>query len=316
MILKTLDELAEKIIGLKNVTILTHARPDGDTVGAGLGLCYFLRSRGVKANVKNSDGFPQKFGYLYKDYEDQDFEEQSVVSVDVADTKLLGDGLISYAEKVDLCIDHHYSNKLFARDSYVDSDSCAVCLIIYRLIRKLGAVPDPLTADCLYTGISTDTGCFMYENASPEAHRAAADLVEYGARAAMINREMFQIKSRGRILSEQKIIGGMRFEDAGRISLIAVTNDIIESYGIDRDDLDGYAAIPLTVEGVEIGITLKQLAEPEDTYKISVRTVEADASAIAAAFGGGGHKRAAGCSLSGSLEEVSAKMIKEAEKFL
>ncbi len=316
MRIETLEELAERIKKVSDVTILTHARPDGDTIGAGFGLCYYLRSVGVRANIKNSDGFPQKFGYLFEGYSDMDFEEKCVISVDVADKKLLGDELSGYADRIDLCIDHHISNRMFAKESYVDGESCATCLILYKLLRIMGAKPSRLIADCLYTGIATDTGCFMYENTSPDAHRAAADLKEFGAKAAEINREMFQIKSKGRILAEQKVIGSMKFFGDSRIALITITNDIIDSYNVDRADLDGFAAIPLTVEGVEIGITLKQQADDPKKFKASVRTVTADASAIAANFDGGGHVRAAGCTLSGTAEDAAEAIAKAAEKYL
>ena len=316
--ISTLKELAERVRSLDRVTILTHRNPDGDTIGAGFGLCYYLRSIGKRANVINAEPFPNKFGFLFGDYSDMEFDEESVVSVDVADASLLGDGLKDYAERVGLCIDHHHPNpdREFAREGYVDSESCATCLIIYSMLKEIGAEINPLIADCLYTGIATDTGCFMYENASPEAHRAAADLISLGARAPMINREMFQIKSKGRILSEQKIIGDMRFSDSGKIALICITNEIIDRYGVDRADLDGYASIPLCVEGVKIGLTLKQQPEDPAKFKASIRTLDADATVIAGEFGGGGHTRAAGCTLAGTAEEAAEKLIRAAEKYL
>ena len=313
---ETLDELAKKLENLQNVTILTHAHPDGDTIGSGLGLCYFLRSRGVNANVKNSDGIPAKFSYLTENYVEQDFEEETVVSVDVATTSLLGEKLEHYADRIDLCIDHHFSNKMFAKDSYVDGDASATCLIIFELIKTMGGKIDNLIADCLYTGIATDTGCFMFQNTTPEAHRAAAELKELGANASEINRAMFQVKSRGRIFAEQKVIGSMQFAGNNEIALISVTNDIINNFSVDRSELDGFAGIPLSVEGVKIGITLKQQPEDDALFKASIRTVSADASAIAETFGGGGHIRAAGCTLHGTEKEVAEKVIAAALKYL
>ncbi len=309
MILADISALARKLNDCRNAVILTHAHPDGDTLGAGFGLCCYLRSRGIKANVLNSEPLPEKFSFLYKDYEPQDFEPSCVISVDVAAKDLLGDGLSDYADRIDLCIDHHFSNRMSAKDCYIDGDSCAVCLIIFELLKELGADITPQIANCLYTGIATDTGCFMFENTSPAAHRAAAALVEAGAQAAAINREMFQVKSRGRIFAEQRAIGEMKFACGGKVALITVTNALIEGCNIDRADLDGFAGIPLSVEGVEIGITLKQ--QPEGVFKASVRTVSADASAIAQRFGGGGHIRAAGCTLTDDREE-SERMITEA----
>ncbi len=313
----TLEELAARISALDCVTILTHGHPDGDTAGSGLGLCYYLRSVGKRANVKNSDGFPAMFSYMTEGYEDMDFEEKTVVSVDVADTKLLGSPLEEeYKDRIDLCIDHHFSNRNFAKESYVDGDSCATCLIIFKVLKILGAKPDKRIADCLYTGIATDTGCFMFEGTSPEAHRAAAELKEMGCHAAPINRIMFQIKSRGRILAEQKVISTMRFTDSGEVALITITNDIIDHYSIDRSELDAFAGIPLTVEGVRVGITLKQQAEDPGSYKVSIRTVDTDAAAIAAKFGGGGHIRAAGCTVKGDADYVANVVMQTAAEAL
>lgn len=319
MKIETLSALADKIKSVKNAVILTHAHPDGDTVGAGFGLCLYLRSMGIKANVRNSEPFPAMFDYITKTCPDEEFVPETVISVDVADIKLLGSPLEEeYDGKIDLCIDHHFSNRLFAKDSYVDGDCCATCLIIYEMIKCIDSEMNisPETADCLYTGIATDTGCFMFEGASPAAHRAAAQLIERGAHAADINRAMFQTKSKGRILAEQRVISTMRFLQNSRIALISITNEIIDEFGIDRAELDGFAGIPLTVEGVKIGITLKQQPGEENVYKASIRTVHADASAIAAHFGGGGHIRAAGCTINGTESEVAGLIMSEAAKYL
>lgn len=314
--IKTLSELAKMLEEVKNVTILTHARPDGDCMGAGFGLCYFLRSRGVMANILNADGFPERFSFLHEGYKPQDFSEQCVISVDVASAQLLGGGLSQYADRVDISIDHHFSNKLFAKHNYVDGSASAACLLIYEVIKLMGGEIDPLIASCLYTGIATDTGCFMYENTTPAAHRAASELIERGARMTEINRLMFQIKSRGRLFAEQELVSKMLFGKDDRVSLIAITTDIMERYGIDLSELDCFAGIPLSVEGVEIGITIKQQPDDPESFRVSIRTVSVDASAIAAEFGGGGHIRAAGCSVSGTAEEVAEKVILAAERYL
>lgn len=316
MRIETLSDLAKMLENVQNVTILTHSRPDGDCMGAGFGLCYFLRSRGVKANILNADGFPQRFSFMHEGYEPQEFREQCVISVDVASTQLLGDEFSDYADKVDICIDHHFSNKLFAKYNYVDGDASAACLIIHEVIKLMGGKIDPLVACCLYTGIATDTGCFMYENTTPAAHRAAAELKELGAKATEINRLMFQIKSRGRLFAEQELISEMKFAADGRIAAITITTDMMERNGIHQSELDCFAGIPLSVEGVEIGITMKQQPDDAQTYRTSIRTVSADASAIAAKFSGGGHIRAAGCTVKGTAEEVAEKVIAEACKLL
>ena len=309
-------ELAEKLDKIDNVSILTHKSPDGDCIGGGLALCYWLRSKGKKANVLNSDGIPERYDFLSQGYEPMEFEEQAVVSVDVADTALLGDVLSHYADRIDICIDHHKSNKSFAKYSYVDKEASAVCLVLYELFEYMGGGYDKLRASCLYTGIATDTGCFKYQNTTPAAHRAAAGLMEKDVDYENINRRMFDIKSRGRILAEQRLIGRMKYFADDAIAIITITNEMIENYGIDRSELDGFASIPLTVEGVKIGITLKQQPDDENVFKASIRTTEADASALASEFGGGGHIRAAGCTLNGGARDVTKRIVAAAKRYL
>lgn len=309
-------ELAEKLDKIDNVSILTHKSPDGDCIGGGLALCYWLRSRGKKANVLNSDGIPARYDFLSGGYEPMEFEEQTVVSVDVADTSLFGDALSQYADRVDICIDHHKSNRRYAKYSYVDGGASAVCLVLYELFEYMGGGYDGLIASCLYTGIATDTGCFKYQNTTPKAHRAAAELMEKGVDYETINRRMFDIKSRGRILAEQRLIGRMKYFADDAIAIVTITNEMIRNYGIDRAELDGFASIPLTVDGVRIGITLKQQEDDENIFKASIRTTAADASALAQEFGGGGHIRAAGCTLTGGVRDVTRRIAAAAKRYL
>ena len=163
-----------------NVTILTHKSPDGDTLGAGFALCRYLRLSGKKANVVNSEPFPERYSFLYEGYEPMEFEEKTVIAVDIADTVLLGSTLQRYAEKgkIDLCIDHHISNKYYAKYTFVNASASAACQIIYELLRYMGAELDRIIAKCLYTGIATDTGCFKYENTTSAAHIACSELMK------------------------------------------------------------------------------------------------------------------------------------------
>lgn len=311
-----LTELGNLLLKADNVSILTHKSPDGDCIGSGLALCYWFRSRGKKANVLNSDGIPARYDFLSIDYKPMEFEEKTVISVDLADTQLLGDALSDYAKRVDVSIDHHISNKLYAKRNYVDGDASAACLVLYELFETMGWDYNSLIASCLYTGIATDTGCFKYQNTSPAAHRAAAALMEKGVDYENINRRMFDIKSRGRINAEQKLIGRMKYFENDKIAIITITNEMIANYGIDRAELDAFASIPLTVEGVAVGVTLKQQEDKPELYKISIRTTQADASAIASEFGGGGHIKAAGCAVEGDAREITAKIVAAIKKYL
>lgn len=300
--------------------ILSHKSPDGDTLGCAFALCRVLRQMGKGATILCHDGFPERYSFLYEGYEGGKTADEGscrVVAVDIADTKLLGDSLSCYAEegRIDLCIDHHISNKMFAKQTYVDATAPAAALILYELFEYMGAEIDRQTATCLYTGIATDTGCFKYENTNARAHIAAAKLLELGIDYANINRKMFDLKSRSRIAVEQAALANMEYDFDGRMSMMVITQELVEQSGADEAEFDGLAAIPLTVEGVDIGITVRQRGEA--LYKLSVRTTDRfDASAFCQSFGGGGHVRAAGCELRGSLNEVKQQIRDAVSKLI
>ena len=297
-----------------NFTILTHAHPDGDTLGSGIGLCLALRALGKKANVINNEEIPPKFRYL--EIEPQEFEEQTVVAVDIADVMLMGNDIKEkYEAKVDLSLDHHGSNRLFARLNYVDASAAAAAQIVFEVVELLGVQITPQMADCFYTGISTDTGCFRYANVTPETHRVAAKLMEYGADAAKINVKMFETKTRTYAALERLALDGMQFFYDGRCALITITRDMFAESGSDENECDGIAAISRQVEGVLVGVTMRE--RRDGTYKASVRTHNpVDASAICARLGGGGHPNAAGCQLPGTREEATKLLLDTIGEFI
>lgn len=297
-----------------NFTILTHAHPDGDTLGSGFGLCLALRALGKKANVVNNEELPPKFRYL--EIEPQEFAEQTVVAVDIADVTLMGNDIKEkYEAKVDLSIDHHGSNRLFAKMNYVDSSAAAAAQIIFEVIELLGVEITPQIANCLYTGISTDTGCFRYANVTPATLRTAAKLMELGADAAKINVMMFETKTRTYAALEKLALDGMQFFYDGKCALITITRDMFAESGSDENECDGIAAISRQIEGVLVGVTVRE--RRDGSFKASVRTHNpVDASAICSRFGGGGHPNAAGCQLPGTKDEAIKQLIDVIGEFI
>ena len=293
-----------------NVNIITHKGPDGDTLGCGFALVNFLREMGKKANVINDGEFPARYKFLYEGYYPMKFEEKCVIAVDVADRQLMGSRLEKYKADgiVDLCIDHHISNTFYAKQTLVDTKASAACEAMYLIFKASGRPINDLIAKCLYTGIATDSGCFKYENTTSRTHIIASELMRYNVDYARINRAMFDLKSKGRIMVEQAVTSSMEFFFDDRCSMITITSELISSSGIDPADFEGLTSITLQVEGVQLGLLVKQ--KGENTFKISARTTdEIDACAFCANFGGGGHVRAAGCEIKGSLEEVKAKLL-------
>lgn len=292
-----------------NITILTHFHPDGDTLGSALALLRALRKMGKKVNFVNNDPVHRKYAYLWKGLKKQDFEEKFVVAVDIATEELLGDALKEqYAGKIDLSIDHHPSNTMFAKDTCLEGESAAAAEIIYYVIKELGVEFDGDMASCIYTGISTDTGCFKFRNTTARTFYIAGIMKELGADTETINEVMFEIKTRGELELERIMLEGMEYYFDDKLAIAVITQDMYKQTGTSEDECEYIASIPRQVAGVYVGVTIRE--RTNGTYKASVRTKPPiDASEICRAFGGGGHMNAAGCRFDGTLEEFKNKFI-------
>lgn len=288
--------------------ILTHISPDGDTLGSAYALALALNSAGKRAFVVCNDAIPSKFEFFTKKAEFPAFDYKTIIAVDVADAKLLGGLYEGYSDKIELTIDHHISNTRYAKNLYLDEKASATAECIFEIINEMGIKITELIATALYTGIATDTGCFKYSNVTPRTHRIAAELFGYGIDAADICRRMFDTKSRACMELEKLVLKTAQYCFDDRCMILTVTKETKEKSGCQPSDLEGIASISRSVEGVKIGVTVKETEIGE--YKISLRTYEPfDASAIASKLGGGGHKGAAGCTAKGTLDEVREKII-------
>ena len=309
------EECARELKEKNNILILTHAHPDGDTLGAGFALCRALLKLGKKARVICADEIPNKYFKAFQFLEMPQFDEEYVVAVDVATPNLLGELGKKYENSIDLCIDHHKSNSEFAKKLLLDVNAAAACETILEVIRKLGVEPDSAIADCLFTGITTDTGCFRYASTTANTYRAAAELVELGADNGKINRLMFETKTKTAAAIERLAVAGMEFFCNERVCVITITKEMFAQTGAEEHETETIAPLTRQVEGVEIGLTIKE--KPNGECKCSIRTFEkVDASKLAAAFGGGGHKQAAACRIECSAQEAKARLVAKCEELL
>lgn len=308
----TIEKVVDFLKANDNFEILTHNYPDGDCLGSGYGLCLGLQQLGKNARVITT-ALPKDFKFLLNGVKEQDFQAQCVVSVDVADEKLLGCNQEKYQGKIDLCIDHHKSNRVDAPLKFVDDTSAAACEIIYRILLELGVTFTKEIANCLYTGISTDTGCFRYTNTTATTLRICADLLEYGCDSGYINKVMFETKSKKRIELEREIYDRMIFCCDDKCAVIYTTIEMTKD--LEDEDTEGISSIPRQIEGVKMGITIRE--KPDGVYKVSVRTNgDIDACQFCRQFGGGGHAAASGCTLNGDLQSVIDTLIEAAERTL
>lgn len=297
-----------------NYDILTHAYPDGDTLGSGFALCMALQQIGKNARVITTN-VPSKFLYMLNGVKQQVFETETIISTDVAADSLLGSNMSKYIGNVDVCIDHHGSNTFTAKHKFVDKFAAANCEIVYKLLLRMKVKITPEIANCLYTGISTDTGCFRYTNTTAETMRVAASLMDFGCETAYINKVMFETKSREKVQLEHAVYDTMTYCADGRCAIIYTTLDMMKRLDIGDDEMEGLASIPRQIEGVLIGITMRE--KEGGFFKISVRTNgNINASDFCSMFNGGGHPAAAGCTIEGDLDNVKSRLINAVEEYL
>lgn len=291
-----------------NYYILTHQSPDGDTMGSGFALCYALRGMGKNANVLCSDEFPKRYHFMYEGYEPQKFSPETIVAVDVADKNLLGTRLARYGDYVNLCIDHHVSNVEYAERLLDYPDASACCEVMYQLFKEMNVEITTKIAECLYTGMATDTGCFKYGNTTKLCHIITAELMDCGIRLEQINREMFDTKSKARLKVEQYIISAMEYYMDDKCAMAAVTLETIKKAGLAPEEFEGIAGMSVQAEGVKVGVIIKE--KDKGKFKISMRSAsDVDVSAICQKMGGGGHVKAAGCTLEGDLDDVKLRLL-------
>ena len=311
------ETVVSRLLGADDILILCHKNPDGDTLGSGAALCLALRRLGKTAAVLCSDPIPAMYAFLPITVFDGSFAPRFVVAVDVAGIQLFGEknNMPRYAEHVDLCIDHHASNSGYAYESLVDGSAAAAAELLTSLIPELGVELTPDIAACLYTGLATDTGCFRFTNTTAATHRAAAALIEAGADVATLNERLFECRSHARMEAERMALESLEYYYGDRCAMICLTWDQIQAAGVAGAELEDLTSLPRSIEGVEVGLTLRQ--QKDGSYKISVRTGnQTNACSIARRLGGGGHSRAAGCEISGNLDNAKHAILDEVKKEL
>ena len=291
--------------------ICCHRNPDGDTTGSAAALCRGLRKAGRRAYVRDCTAFTPRQRELLSGLLTGETEGLLPVFVDVAAQDMIcdeGRGLSAY-----LVIDHHVANRVECERKLVEPAAAATGEIVFRLLAELGAELDAAIAKALYIAISTDTGCFRFDNTTSETHRIAAELLRYDFGLGAVNRMYFEEKTPAAMRLQGELLAGLRLMHGDRIAAICVSRELHDRLGITEDDLEDVSSLPRSIAGVEAGITLKEL--PDLTgWKVSLRTSTAvDAAEVCALFGGGGHARAAGCTLYGTVDAVTKQLAEAIE---
>lgn len=335
----TVAQAAEYLEKHDHYLILTHVRPDGDTVGCAAALCAALRKRGKTAYLLPNPGLTsitkpyfdpyaaplagQDSGGQSAESGDQAapsreegadsnrqiaFTPQTVVTVDIATENLFPDNAKPYKGKVDLAIDHHPSFEGFAKENIVRPEAAACAELLYDILARLGPVT-PEIALPLYVGLSTDCGCFSYANTTARSHAIAAALIQTGIDYKGVNKAFFRTKTRTRMKLEAAMLRDATFYDQGRIVVMAVPRTLMEDLQATEDDAEELSSLGGQIAGVDCSVTMRELDTAE--WKISLRTgPRVNATAVCASLGGGGHAAAAGCIINAPFAEARRRVLR------
>ncbi|MDO5444738.1 MAG: DHH family phosphoesterase [Eubacteriales bacterium] len=305
------SETAAELSAQDNILIVSHKKPDGDTMGSSAALCRALKRYGKNAWLLNNSGFTaRQLGYVSELTADESFVWNYTVSVDVADDDMFPDG---FSGKIDLCIDHHGSNPLFGEKNCVCPERASCAEVVLAVIENLVGDPDPKEADLLYIGLSTDCGCFRYGNTDAASHLAAAKLIECGADVYSLNQIFFEKTSAHRVALESMLYEGFRSLYDGKVIVSLLTLDMLSRSGVNEDDLDNIASLPLRIEGVELAVTVREL--PDGSSKVSARSGKGFSCVeLCSRFGGGGHPQASGCTINKAYPDAVSLLLCEIDK--
>ena len=304
-------DAAARVIRAANTLVSTgHVKPDGDALGAALGLALTSRAEGGLAYVCFGEGFvlPDHFAFLDTAplLDPKEVGAPDVlVAFDVNDSARLGeelDEVVSTAGTV-VMIDHHISGSGFGDIQVCDPAAPAAALLCYRLIRRLGWKLVPEAATALLLGLVTDTGRFQYSNTNPEAFKAAAELVEAGARPEVIGQAVYESFAFGYLGVAGTVLSRAVLEPAKSLVWSYLTQDDLQRHGIGMEDADALIDAVRVAREAEVALLVKE--QPDGEWKLSLRSRRrVDVAAIAEAMGGGGHHRASGCKFGGALDDA------------
>lgn len=302
----TVTECAAFLHAHDDFLLLTHARPDGDTLGSAAALCRALRRAGKRARLCPNPEITEHFlPYVAPYLGEGPVGGETVVSVDIAEEKLFPKG---YEGRAELAIDHHPTNTHFAGQTLLQPEKAACGQIVLDVIEALCGAVEPAEADLLYMALSTDCGCFLYGNTDAQAHRDAARLIEAGADIAPLNKALFRSFSFARLRLEGLIFASLRSYRDHQLNLAVVTQAMLAESGATEDDCDDLANLAGKVEGNRVAVTVREQAD--GACHASVRTDgSVSATEVCAIFGGGGHKMASGCTVKTDPETLAAGLL-------
>ena len=316
----TLDNILKEIEEAEKIVVLTHESPDGDAVGSSLAMKLVLESLGKNPDVIIPE-YAQIFEFLpgTKDIkESSDIERYDLaISLDCATlNRLVGNEHFENARKT-IVIDHHGSNTMYGDFNYVNPVSPACCEILAGMFDYYNINITKEIGSCLLTGIITDTGGFKYPATTAETFEFTAELLRKGVNVSDIYRRVLQTVSRAHFELAKRVMDRMEILEDGKVTFTYIDKKDEEEVGAKPGDHEGLVELGRDIDGVEVSIFIRQKEDGSDEYKVSTRSTEyVNVSDVCLMFGGGGHPRAAGATITGTVEEVKNKILKEIKKVL
>lgn len=308
----TIKEIAQKLQEADKILVYPHILMDGDTLGASVALCSALRKAGKESFVLIEDDIPAYLnlldgGYCTFDKNIMDSPDISI-AVDCSDVSRLDNRKESFFQAGQtINVDHHSTNTHYADFNVVDPHASATGILVFYLIEALGTVIDREIAEALYIAIATDTGNFQYTNTTKETHLVVAQLFDVGIDLEKISVELYQKIRFEKLRITNEIIDTIEMLCDGKGNLAYVTQDMLLKTGATMDETEGMTETLRNINGVEISCFLKELSPNEIKVSLRAKTY-GNVAAIAQQFGGGGHIKAAGCTIRGTMAEAKKLM--------
>jgi phosphoesterase RecJ-like protein len=308
-----LGQVIELIEKNNTFAITSHIRPDGDSLGSSLALCWILRGLGKDAEVIMCDMVPHSYSRLpganeVRVVKDVDRAYDAVFVIECSD--VTRPGLPSLKDQFVVNIDHHSTTLLFGNLNWIDSTAAAVGEMIYNLAKAIGSKINPEIASCVYAALLTDTGSFHFSNTTERTFKIASELVRHGAQPAKLSQAIFYNYPYAKVQLTGAVLSTLKRDDSGRIAWITMTKEAMDETGANEDDSDGIISYPLTIGDVEAVAFFRELAT--QTYRISLRSKNrVNVARVAEQFGGGGHANAAGFTIKANYEQLSREVIEK-----
>ncbi len=306
-----LSQVVELIENKHNFAITTHVRPDGDGVGSSLGLCWLLRSLGKTAEVIVSDGIPVSYQNLpgadeIRKVEKIDKSYDAVFVIECSDIDR--PGIAGLEEQFTVNIDHHATSEHFGTVNWIDATASAVGEMIYNLCKAIGGRVTKEIAECVYMALVTDTGSFHFPNTTERTLKVASELVKVGVKPAQISEAVYNSYPWSRIELMRQVLNTVKRDKTGRVAWMRQTLEMRQTAGMVDGDNNGFVNIPLAAKEVVASVYMREV-EP-GFYRVSLRSKGGiNVARVAEKFGGGGHKNAAGCRVTGDWDEKEKEIV-------